>query len=47
MKDLHQLGAAELDERFASGTLDEAAYRSQRDEQKARLVALARTPADA
>lgn len=38
---------AELDERFAAGALDEAAYRAQRDEQKARLVALARTPTSA
>jgi hypothetical protein len=38
---------AELDERFAAGSLDEDAYREQRDEQKARLVALSRSPADA
>lgn len=37
---------AELDERFAAGALDEAAYRAQRDEQKARLVAITRAPAD-
>jgi hypothetical protein len=38
---------AELDERFAAGALDEASYRAERNEQKARLVALARTPTPA
>lgn len=38
---------AELDEQFASGALDEDDYRARRDEQKARLMALARSSADA
>jgi hypothetical protein len=37
---------AELDERFATGALDETTYREQREQQKARLVALARATAD-
>ena len=37
------LAVAQLDEQFASGGLDEAAYRTARAEQKARLVAMTRS----
>jgi len=38
---------ARLDEQFARGSLDEAAYRAERAEQKARLIALTRLAPDA
>lgn len=37
------LAVAELDERFASGAIDEAAYRAERADRKARLLALTPT----